>query len=379
MKVLNVVSILSPLLGGGVAERTIQMSHYLAKSGVETSVLTVNYGIDEDTLKYLENVKIIALSLLARRFYIPFPNIKKINNAVRNSDVIHFSNHWGVLNSLVFLSNLMYKKPYAVCPAGGLKISGRSRLLKALYNKLVGYRIVRSASLCIAVVEDEVDLFLEYGSSAGKIKIIPNGIVMPCSQLDESQIFRKRYGVPNRFVLFMGRLNPIKGIDMLVSAYCRIKALKSVDYDLVIAGVDEGLLPELTSKIQQAELSENVHFLGFVSGSDKQQAYASADVLVIPSRSEAMSIVVLEAAVHGTPVICTDQCGLSVFGQQDCVAIVPATLDGITEGLDAFFESGGRQEQGQRLKKYVAERFEWSSIVREYIVLYEKILGIARQ
>jgi len=379
MKVLNVISILSPLLGGGVAERTIQMSHYLAKNGVETSVLTVNYGIDEETKKYLKDVKIIVLSLISRRFYIPLPNIRKINSAVRDSDVIHFSNHWGVLNSLVFLSNLVHQKPYAVCPAGGLKVSGRSRLLKALYNKLVGYRIVRSASLCIAVVEDEVDLFLEYGSSAGKIKIIPNGIVMPCSQLDESQIFRKRYGLPNRFVLFVGRLNRIKGIDMLVSAYCKIKELKSVDYDLVIAGVDEGLLPELTSKIQQAELTQNVHFLGFVSGAVKEQAYASADVLVIPSRSEAMSIVVLEAAVYGTPVICTDQCGLSVFGEQECLAIVPATLDGITEGLDTFFESGGRQEQGQRLKKYVTARFEWASIVREYIVLYEKILGISQQ
>jgi glycosyltransferase involved in cell wall biosynthesis len=379
MKVLNVVSILSPLLGGGVAERIIQMSHYLAKNGVETSVLTLDYGLDDDTLKYLGDVRIIALSLLVRRFYIPFPNLKKINNAVRDSDVIHFSNHWGILNSLVFLSNLVHQKPYAVCPAGGLKIAGRSQILKGIYNKLVGYRIIRSASLCIAVVEEEVDLFLEYGSSADKIKVIPNGIVMPCSQLDESQPFRERYGVPNRFILFMGRLNPIKGIDMLVSAYCRIKALKFVDYDLVIAGVDEGLLPELTSIIQQAELSENIHFLGFVTGSDKQQAYASADLLVIPSRSEAMSIVVLEAAVHGTPVICTDQCGLSEFARQDCVAIVPATLDGIAEGLDAFFESRGRQEQGQRLKRYVTERFEWSSIVREYIVLYEKILGIARQ
>jgi len=374
MKILNVIPILNPKFGGGVAERTIQLSHHLAKNGEDVGILTLDYGLDEDTLKQLKNVEIINLPIFLRRFGMPLPNLCKIYYAIKNCDVIHFSGHWGILIAVVFIMNLFHKIPYVMCPAGSLKIYGRSKILKNIYNTFIGYKMVKSASLCIAVVEDEIIHFKEYGVFEDKINILPNGIDMSPPCLDKVTSFEDHFGISNKFILFMGRLNKIKGVDILVDSYCAINSKLPIEQDLVIAGIDEGMKHNLMKKIHNSGLSGRVHFLGFVSGLQKQQALSAADVLIIPSRSEAMSIVVLEAAVHETPVICTDQCGLDQFGQEGCLSIVTASVDGITGGINNFIISRNNIDQGVRLKKYVSENFEWSVIVSRYIDMYKKIL-----
>ena len=378
MKILNVIPILNPKFGGGVAERTIQMSYHLEKSGHDISILTLDYGLDIDTLNQLKKIEIINLPILLRRFGIPLPNFRKLNYAIKNCDVIHFSGHWGILIALVFIMNLFHKAPYVVCPAGSLKIYGRSKILKNIYNKFIGYKMVQSASLCIAVVEDEIEHFKEYGVLEEKINILPNGIDMSLPCLDKDVSFKDYFEISGRFILFMGRLNEIKGIDILVDSYCAINSKSPIEQDLVIAGIDEGLMDKLKEKIHHSGLSRRVHFLGFISGLRKQQALSAAEVLIIPSRSEAMSIVVLEAAIYETPVICTDQCGLNQFGKEGCLSVVSASVDGITEGINNFIISNDSLKQGTRLKKYVSENFEWSALVYKYIDMYEKIIGNKR-
>ena len=89
-----------------------------------------------------------------------------------------------------------------------------------------------------------------------------------------------------------------------------------------------------------------------------------------------MSIAVLEAGVTATPVLVTDKCGLNEIAEASGGRVVPASAEGIRNGLLEMLSSpGGLRPMGARLRRFVCERFIWDSIVSSYIELYGRILG----
>lgn len=374
MKVLNVASILNLELGGGTAERSVQMSYFQNQVGIECSILTINEGIDDTLIEYLNGIEIVALPCFSSRFHIPVPMIGTIARLVRDTDVVHLINHWSILNAFVYFFIKLFNKPYVVCPAGALEKFGRSIYLKSFYNWIVGRSIIKGASVCVAVTQDEVIQFSQYGVSPEDVVVIPNGVVAVSSLPSGEEGFKIKYGLGTKpYVLFMGRLNLIKGTDLLVDAFCRWYKEDTSDYQLVLAGADGGLLIELQKKIDIANLNDVIHVIGFLSGEEKRQAYLSADLLVIPSRSEAMSIVVLEAGIFGTPMLATDKCGLNDFAELKCGWICSASSEGIYNGLTEFSTADDKDIRGQNLKAYILDNYDWSKLISMYSKLYQSI------
>jgi glycosyltransferase involved in cell wall biosynthesis len=172
----------------------------------------------------------------------------------------------------------------------------------------------------------------------------------------------------------MGRLNLIKGPDLLLDAFCSLKdGLR--DHHLVFAGPDEGMLPLLKQTASRHQVENRVHFTGYLGGDEKSDAYHAADLLVIPSRQEAMSIVVLESGVSGTPVVITEHCGFNEIGGVAGGKVVPATVEGICRGLREMLESGaGLKLMGENLRRYTLENFTWDAIINRYLEMYRNIL-----
>ncbi len=376
MKILNVIMHMDAVTGGGSVERTFQMSHFLARIGEECSVLTTDSGLTAERLNTLAGINVVALPCLNKRFYIPrfsYARIKKLVSAV---DVIHLMNHWTFLNALVYFIAKKLNKPYVVCAAGSLPIYGRSKTFKKLYNLLIGKMIIRNASFCIAISSDEIEHFKSYGVEADKIIIIPNGITADNLMSKDDALFRRKFKLSdNRIILFAGRLNKIKGPDLLLRAFCNLKE-ELHNYQLVFIGPDDGMLPMLKEIVSTNELQNRVHFLGYLMGEDKSYAYNSSELLVIPSRHEAMSIVVLEAGVIGKPVLLTDQCGFDSVATIDGGKVVPASVEGLRQGLIELLDGSDRLEaMGKNLKKFVNENFLWDSLVSKYVNLYKRILN----
>ena len=377
MRVLNVNSTLGLKTGGGTAERTFQMSRHLAMRGAVTTVLTLDIELDESRRQAVLPATVISLPCLWRRFYIPRGGWGVIRRLVKDADVIHLMGHWGILNVLVYVAARRENKPYVVCPAGALLLFGRSALLKRLYNLLVGEALIRNASAWIAVTEGEFSHFENYGVHSSRVAVIPNGVSAQDFPVTDKQVFLERHHLPDvPFILFMGRLNPIKGPDLLLRAY--IQARKNLPgYHLVLAGPDGGMLAGLVQEAVEAGVSEQVHFIGYVSGEDKSAAYRHAHLLVVPSRQEAMSIVALEAGICGTPVLLTDQCGFSDVRQVDPRMEVAATVDGIASGLSSLLADATTVKQiSPAWKSFVEKRYTWSSIVEEYLKLYQNIISL---
>ena len=133
--------------------------------------------------------------------------------------------------------------------------------------------------------------------------------------------------------------------------------------------------PLLMAATQSAGIAERVHFADYLGGSDKASAYRAASLLAIPSRQEAMSIVVLEAGIRKTPVLLTDQCGLNIISAHGG-NVVPATAEGIAQGLlEMFSDPQSLKSRGESLCKFVRAHYLWGSIVQSYIGLYEQLLN----
>lgn len=376
MKILNVDMTLAPVEGGGKTERTFQMSRALVTKIGTCSILTTDYGLTEDRLQALRGIELITLRCLNRRFFIPLVSYSKISNAVKKSNVSHLMGHWTAINVLFYFFARYYKKPYVICPAGSLVMFGRSLILKRLYNILIGNRIMKEAAYTIAITHDEVTQIKSYGISAKRILHIPNGINPENYSEKDNTSFRQKFNLAaDPFILFVGGLEAIKGPDMLLKAFNNIKDEFS-KYKLVFAGNDRGILDELKRLVRQFNLEKRVHFIGYVGGYTKSRAYHAADLLAIPSRHEAMSIVVLEAGIAGTPVLLTNQCGFNEISDIGGGRVVKATVAGLRSGLIQMLSDPPKlKKMGANLKEHIKSNYTWEIIIKKYLELYRQILN----
>jgi glycosyltransferase involved in cell wall biosynthesis len=366
---------IDPVYGGGTAERTVQISRALSNAGISCEILTTAIPSQNSQPSGLDGVNLVALDCIYKRYLIPKLSTRIISDAVSKADIVHLMNHWTVINALVYIFARQQNKPYVVCPAGSLPLFGRSKKLKKLYNCVIGQRIISKASGHIAISKNEIPHFESYGVSRDKIQIIPNGI--DPAEFDKKSIrhFREKFGLGYApFLLFVGRLNFIKGPDLLIAAFKKIKN-KYSDYHLVFSGPDGGMLETLKKKAQVYNLSDCIHFTGYIEGSEKSSAYHAANLLVIPSRQEAMSIVVLEAGITGTPVLLTDKCGFNEVADIRGGKVVSATEKGLCNGIDDILKNSRKLlDMGCNLKKFVETHYTWNKMIKKYLDMYNRIL-----
>lgn len=377
MRLLIVVSSLDLESGTGLAERTYQIARRLAARGVECTILTLDVGLGAERLRRLRGAKIVALPCLWRRFFLPafgWRGMRAIVQSVKHADIVHITGHWSILNALVFPVLRHFSKPYVFSPGGTLAEAGRSPVLKHVYNALAGRALVRGASGWIAVTPGEFPEFRDYGIEPSSITVLPNGIEAGASgpaQGGAGTTLAAKYAP---YLLFVGRLHHVKGPDLLLGAFREI-ATRFADLKLVFVGPDDGMRPALEQAARSFQLGERVAFLGYREGAEKDAAFRGAELLVIPSRKEAMSLVALEAAIVGTPVLLTDQCGFNEISLVDSRLVAPASADGLARQLaDLLQDRPALRGIGAALQDYVAAHFGWDPVIERYLSLLGSIL-----
>jgi glycosyltransferase involved in cell wall biosynthesis len=374
MHFLNVNVFLDPLSGGGTAERTFQLSRALEANGIETTVVCMDIGRVAERAAALDATRVVAIPCLQERFLVPRGGFIRLAREVHRADIVQLNNHWTVLNAIVYQLALRAGKPWVVCPAGALPIFGRSVMLKRLYNQAVGYRLVRRAAAAVAITELEREHFAAYGRPAAAVRVIPNGVAIEDFAHCHVSDFRRCHGLADApFVLFMGRLNAIKGPDLLLDAFVRIQDAIP-HHHLVFAGPDSGMRNALERSVRAARLERRVHFVGYLEGAAKTAAYRAADLVVVPSRQEAMSIVALEAGACGKAVVLTDRCGFDRVQALGAGVVVPAQADALASAICSLLgESAQRDLMGAALFALVKQEYTWTAAARRYIEIFESI------
>jgi glycosyltransferase involved in cell wall biosynthesis len=374
MHVLNVNSTLDLESGSGIAERSFQLCRRIAARGVRCTALALDMGKDAERMAQLKGVEVVLLPCAWRRFFVPRigpGSLRRIRSLVRQADVVHLMGHWGLLNAVVYWLARREKKPYLYSPAGLLHEGGRSPVLKRVYNRVVGRRLLRDASGWIAVTSGEFPQFADYGIDAAKITVLPNGVEAEPARERGSADAEMAALAP--YILYVGRLHHVKGPDLLLEAFREIGE-RHPEHRLVYIGPDDGVRASLEAEARRFPAGARVVFLGYRKGEQKQAAYRCADLLVIPSRREAMSLVVLEAAALATPVVLTDQCGFDEIARVDPRLLVPASSDGIARSVCSLLEDrAALSSLGAALRDYVIARFGWDRVIDRFLALCEEV------
>src|SRR5688572_19351658 len=348
MRVLSVSALIDPTSGGGTAERTLQLARAMARAGMEVEVLATDAGLAASRHPDVGKARLTLMACRNQRFLVPKDD-GHVERGVREADVVHLCNHWTVLNLMVRRAARRLGKPYVVCPAGALPLFGRSKWLKRAYNALGGGALVRDAAAWVAITRRETADFAAYGIDPARVDVIANGIEPADYTQGEAAAFRDRFALgAGRIVLFVGRLNPIKGPDLLLEAFlARRRVLGATQ--LLFVGPDGGMRAALEARAREAGAAERVIFTGWLGGADKVAAYRAADLVVVPSRQEAMSLVALEAGACGIPVLLTDRCGFDEAAEGGgAVAVPPDAVDLARAGREVQDSRQGSGVRGAR-------------------------------
>jgi glycosyltransferase involved in cell wall biosynthesis len=369
MNVLLVNISLDSRLGGGTAERTRHLALNLSKAGCHCEVMAITGNSWQQEFDS-SNVKSYITGKIGKRFPLPLINPIRAWKAIKSADIIHIMGYWNLLSIAVGALAVSAKTPYVLCPAGEFSAIGNHRLIMRLFHALFGKQLIKKASGFIAITQLERSLISEVaGIPIEHISVIPNAVSEPSmpARLDNEKFPRQP------FILFMGRLAPVKGPDFLVQAYINTPAAHK--FPLVLAGPDFGMQKELQEMIAQSELSSAIHFIGFLNEEERNEAYRRALMLVIPSRSEAMSLVALEAGIVELPVLLTNTCGFNEIEEVGGGLVVAASAEALSDGLNKMLVDVAELEKmGKRLKRFVVDHYSWQVTARAMIKQFEMLI-----
>ncbi len=312
--VLHVIPSLDPALGGTV-ECVRQISHGLVKRGCRVDIVTLNGSVaNADPMA----AKVISVGTLFSKYgFSPTLLFWLVTNC-RNYDLIIVNGIWQFHTVATILAAGWKSIPVLVYSHGMLtEYCSHSKYLKKLaYWLLVERRALFSARgvLCTSLAELESSRLGLPGADRLKFVYVGNGVEGIRRTAEHCFISKSR--VENlysdrKYLLFLGRLNPIKGVDMLVRVFAANDMLRE-QYSLVIAGPgDRKYSEDLVDLSKQLGVDGEIHWLGPVYGEAKWNLILGADVFVLPSHHENFSIVCAEALSVATPVITTNKVGLA--------------------------------------------------------------------
>jgi glycosyltransferase involved in cell wall biosynthesis len=263
-------------------------------------------------------------------------------------------------------------RPYVVSPHGMLDpwALAHSRWKKKLAGAFFQNAVLRGAACLHALCPSEADSIRAFGLR-NPICVIPNGIDVPAPG-DEAPSYAGAIPPDGKVLFYLGRLHPKKGLPALLRAWPNADP----SWHLVIAGWDQaGHEDELKSLARELRI-DRVHFAGPQFGAAKAAAYHRADAFVLPSLSEGLPMVILEAWAHAKPVLMTSECNLPEgFAARAAIRITPDS-QGITLGLRelAAMSPVERSEMGARGLQLTQQRFAWPTIARDFQSVYRWIL-----
>jgi glycosyltransferase involved in cell wall biosynthesis len=188
---------------------------------------------------------------------------------------------------------------------------------------------------------------------------------------------RDRYGLPPRFILSVGTLEPGKNQTTLVRAFHRLKG-KGLEQGLVIAGQKGWMYEKLFRLVDGLGLRDEVRFVGYVPADDLVAVYNMADLFVFPSLYEGFGLPPLEAMACGLPVVASSAPALAEVLNGAAILVTPSDVDALAE---ASARALGDRRLRSRLRRQGLERasqFSWQRTARGTVAAYEAALSSAK-
>ena len=220
------------------------------------------------------------------------------------------------------------------------------------------------------------DLVRHLNLDPGKIVIAYPGVdsnFQPVADPEKRAAVRARYHLPDRFLLFLGTLEPRKNLVGLLNAYARARA-SGLDVPLVLAGGLGWMYRDIFRILRTDGLEHHVTSMGYIRDEDRAALYSMADVFVYPSFYEGFGLPVLEAMACGTPVVTSRVSSLPEVGGDAVFYVDPASVDNMASGLLKVAQSDLlRRTLSERGLKQ-ATKFTWDDCARTIVAAFERVV-----
>jgi glycosyltransferase involved in cell wall biosynthesis len=288
------------------------------------------------------------------------------------ADVVHVTAVYSFPTIPTLMACRIARKPLVWSARGSLQRweHTRRRALKQAWERTCA-AVLRGHPHAIHVTSPEEGQAAQSQMPGSPFVQIPNGVDIPAN-------LEPRAWQPEgrTRVMYLGRFDPIKGIENLIDA---IALAKTPQLELSLYGSgDTTYTASLVRRIEENGLSSKIKLAGFVEGAAKTRAFEQADICVLPSFSENFGMTVVEALSHGVPVIAsrgTPWQELKTHDAGDWVANDPESL---AQALDALAQKN-LEVLGQNGRSWMCESFDWNAVARRMADLYRKLQSDARR
>jgi len=365
LKILQLVHTLDPSVGG-VAASVLALSRGLARRGHKLDIVV----LDDSASPWLADIALpihaLGAGLTSYRYSSKLlPWLKKQGG---DYDRVIVNGIWQYLSFAAWRRYAGSSIPYYVFPHGMLdpwfkETFPLKHLKKWLYWPWAEYRVLRNAAAVIFTSEEERSQARKsFWLYRCREKVSPLGVEAPPISSNAKSEFLSRYPQlqNTRIFLFLGRLHPKKGCDMLLEAFAQMRSNDSIS--LILAGPDQvGWESDLRRQVTRLNLTNRVVFTGMLEGSMKQGAFANAEAFVLPSHQENFGISVVEALAARVPVLISNRVNIWPEIEADRAGYVESDdLAGTTRLLQRWIDTAPAEREMVRenARRCFEQRFE---------------------
>jgi glycosyltransferase involved in cell wall biosynthesis len=384
VKVIHVVENFDDSYGGPAQTIAYNCMH-LDQFNCESEVHSLRWHKNEiNSLTKLYNISWTSYPM---RFSKKISYSHKLSNGIEKSIeksidekniIIHTNNQW---NYPIYCASKI-KQKYdinIVCSLHGAisayALSQKGKV-KNIAWKLFQKKIFQQADCVHATNESELERFKKLIPKTN-CALISNGIDftefsnMPSRK---ESLKKLHYSEKREYILFLSRVDKIKGLDVLIKSFAKIKN-KLQNVDILIGGPihDQAYFHYISKLITKHKIFDRVFFTGMLTGEKRINAYAAAKLFILPSYSENFGIVVAEALAAGIPVITTTGTPWSELEEYNCGWWIDLSVENLKNSILAAFElsEAKREEMGRNGKKLIKEKYGWEDKVSKMRQVYD--------
>jgi D-inositol-3-phosphate glycosyltransferase len=238
-------------------------------------------------------------------------------------------------------------------------------------------------SICDRIIasttKEAEDIVKHYGASPDKITVIPCGVNLDLFKPIDKEIARKELGLDHqKVILFVGRMDPLKGLEQLLTALTYIDGEKPPL--LIIVGGDahsQAQVQALQRMAKELNIEDRVTFIGSVAQSRLPLFYSASDVCAIPSYYESFGMVALESLACGTPIVANNVGGMrSIIRHSEMGRIVPDNSpQHLATEISELLCQPEDKAQHIKTRRDTISDFSWSAIADRILHEYIRLLG----
>lgn len=389
MKILQIIPSIS-LVYGGPSQMVRGLSTALAKQGIDVTILTTNANGDSGQAPLdvplnqpvNENgyqVRYFPCSPF-RRYKFSLDLLNWLKTHASEYDLAHIHALFSPVSSTAATVARSQKLPYILRPLGTLDPAdlNKKKQLKKLYAALLERPNIAGASAIHFTSHEEARISERFGVKTNDL-IIPLGVTLPELKKTPEAILSHLKIQPNvPIILFLSRIEPKKGLDILIPALEKVLAT-GLNFQFILAGSnpqDPEYETKIKQQIQTSSLAEKTIISGFVTGEIKTALLTKADLFVLPSYYENFGIAVAEAMAVGTPVIISK--GIYIWEDVEAAEagwVGNGTIDEISSLIETALTNPQEcQRRGLNAQNYALTYYSWDAIAQQMIQAYQGLI-----